>query len=1272
MIDNKPRTYPSGQSDGFFEEQNDKPDEQYSIGKTAAAVIAKDNILPNVVWKASDSALTAYEQLTYDGIENFDPLSEEERSKYDPKYWPILGTSKSPYQSGRKVYKAQQEEYYDNIIKNGSVWGTILGGIFNAPTSPATYIPIMRGIQSPKFLTSFGSAAVKAIPGIVAGAAVEETALHWLQETRKVEDSAMAVASSAVLGSFLVGVGAGVKTFGPKLYEKFIKESVNGADVKTSINEKGEFVGMSVQDGGSVGPGKSEEFPIEKHAGAAESKVKEEPRTLEEEQLVGVGKWYQPGTYVAGIASKAFRNPVVLGLTSKSKFVAGFTNDVLEHNMDIVGTYKLNKERQPSLQSKINDYKAMALKHNLGLIDAYYEQLEIDPSSNQIIKTALSKSAKFKSNYIKMEDFERRYLMAISNDGVDAAYPVVQKYAKKAIDEFLQPLTDELVGLKMVPPNFTPFGALRHFQRMYDKPYIAGTRPKREEFLIGEFGKVNDKITTATKPLDDLYEKRGRLETQKEITKTVKFDSDIKKLTKDINRFKLNQRNDIIKGKYGPELLVGKRGMDWNQIQELKKLRKPIRVAKTAVSLAEQDLKAHKRKLNEGRLPGERNKSADHIQTSLEANLKEKQDKLKFLRDDMNLKVNEGKLDKSLFFETKLGNYRLRKINYGDLKFRKILDEEELKIAASNTIDNILSLSQEDIGQSIMGTMRTGGMGDPMNPRQLLISDELLYKDKMLSGNAQRSMNAMMTRAGRMIEGEKYFRSKGYNPDSGKTQLDWLADGIKEDYADLRKAIDAKYEAKLSKSKTEKQKERLENKASKERLKLDDRMRKDIRLCSRMYQRVMGINDLKYAGLVRTFRALNFWAYASQLGNLILSCFSDSAAPAFRIGLPYVTDAVLPTIKSFVKMNGNKKRLRKTLADFAYANDTLQAMHATGRGLDLDFDLPMNVVERQAENAANIMGIINLSNSFTDYWKGMGGIASRSNMYRRMEKFSKGKLKGNQLAQLKVLRMNDLDLSNRFVDQFKKYGEKIEGAYEPNIHLWDDADAARRYRLAVRQEMDSTIFGGKSIGSYPIDVEFNGVANSFLMYLGYGFNAFTNFTLPLVQRVDTTKLAAGAAMTALAMISNPLRILSKGQELKDEDLDPKNIILRGVFNGPLLGAFGELINKGNAATDILPSIQLSRFTGKSQLELLSGAPYSLINFLTLFVGQAGTGEWNKKQLKDMKRNVPFLGAIEINKLGNDYIDSLDIPETRHQAHKEKLLERGELPEKQKKAKRNKK
>lgn len=1273
----------TGQTDGYIDSFPEVTNtKQYSTGKTAAAFIALNNPVTNYGWKAADIVLTGYEELTYDGIEGYDALSDEERGKYEPKYWPIIEGAKSPWQAGRKVLKAQEEEHYKHIIENGTAMGTILGAAYVTPLNPTTWIPMLRAAAAPTFIGRFAKNVAQSLPQIFAGAAAEEFGLYWAQETRTVEESLTNTVTGTIFGSVMSGLGAAI--FGPKMAKQLVKETVEGAEVKTLLNEQGDIVGIKIQDGGSVGEGGAKEILFSEMEGSSAGAALTNPEslpykeTLEDLTLVGTQYPLHPAKLIFGIGGNLLRNPVHRGMVSPSVTTRSVINSLYEHNNELLGSQTKTINKPPSVQSLINQYTEVGEGFKLKYLDYFYEQLGLDESGSRIGNAVKSSFVKDQTGYMSAEEFGLKASIAITEGGIDVDFPVVSKAAKYVIDEIIKPYgTDQLVKLEVMAPNFKPFGAEQHLQRVYNVPWIVSNRPFVEDWLQSRYKLHNQSIVTASSRLESLHVDLGKLETLKAKSQSNDYDKKIINARKKINREKKQIRENQIKGKYEPATLVGDAGMSWDEIQQIKKLRKPIKKAKIEIKHAEEELNVYKRQVNNERKPFEANKTPDETELKLQNKVDESKAKLKKIRDDMQNFVQKGDtlepgdLPRSIFFETKGGNLRLKKPNYGTLKFRKILDDEEIELAAKRTINNIINMSPDQHAESFMGNLKSGSAGSTlesvMNPRVLLEADKLLYnvrpkgsKEGMLVTDLRRTIPTFLTRMGRLIETDKWARARGYVPGKN-SKYDWIAESISDDYSDLRKALNDKYKSKIENA-SDAKKARLEKRAKKERTKLHNKEKDDIDLVKKSLARIMGEVSMQDGKMIRSFRTLNNWSYASQLGLMLISCLGESVAPIFRLGaIPAVRDGVVPALRGIVQ-RGNKRQIRNALADINIGVDTETTILNLKYQQGNDAELPAGFIERRTKDLANIMGIINLSNPWMDTWNRVWGTATLSNMYRRAKKFSQGKLKGNELKQFKVLGMDDLDLCNRIVKQFETpgMGEKLNGAYIPNLRTWADAEASQRFEIAVRQELRSTLFGGKNIASYPLELDYNGVANSFFMFCGWGFNAYANYTAPLFQRFNMDKVIGIGAIWAMNCLSDPLRKLAKGEELTDEDYDPTNLAVKGFFNSGLFSVIADYTMRANAGYDIFPELNTSKVSDKNGLELIPASPTSLFNFIGTGAAMAFNGA-NKKDLKTMKRNTPLANSILFQKAGNDYIDSLDIPETRGEAKKIKQRESGEVP-----------
>jgi hypothetical protein len=1020
-----------------------------------------------------------------------------------------------------------------------------------------------------------------------------------------------------------------------------VKESVQGNDVKFSVDEKGAIDGLNIYGGDSVG------------AMRVPDKI-----DLVGESLVGWGRdgELQIAKPMIWAAGKLGQNPVVKGLTSKSKTVASFVNEMYEHNMDIVKTARRGEFKEQSLQTKLYKYENMGNKSDVMIANSYFEYLglpENTPWKN------LPKSLFKDKNLLNFDDYLDEWSQAFVSG--KSNIPSIAKSTKEIHENIMEPITNQLIELGKLAPNVKPYGAERYLTRIFDKPEIIANKLKKTQYLEGKFAESNDKVIKATSKLNELKNSHGEVYQRYQASVSPNDKVIMDRLQKELSKEQKKLQNNIIKGKYSPDMLVGDAGMSYEHLQHLKKLRKPLNNIKKELKHKEDELKVHSRRVNEGRKPGEKNKEKDQQFLKLEKELESLRDKLKSERLKIHESVKEGKVPKEIVFKGKNDTYYLKKRNKGTLQFRKILDETDLWDSARSSIDNILSLSEDDMANQILGSMQRGSSGESfLMTRVLLLEDVDMYKNKMLIRDPRRNIKAFVTRAGRIIEMEKYLKNKGWDGKSDK--VGFLTDGIYKDYKQLEDISRVKFENMRQGVEDPKKLQKINEKEQKSNIKLDKALRSDLNLCEDTYRRITGGYQVPNSdlGKIKAARFFANWGYATQLGALLLVSLQDAVSSVYRQGPKnLIQGGVLPLIKNIVKMkNFDNVRLKEQAADLRMATESYTALLKFRFTSETEYDLPMGMLERAAENSASAMGLLNFTNMWSDAVTFISTNSSTSRIIRDLKKFEQGTLSKNYERQLGVVGLNDKGIAKLINTLTDEFGEESEGAFLANWNNWHlstrvspkEALLAKDYlQNAVRQEVRSTIFRGKDIASYPSGYNPNGVSQAFTMYMGYMFNATANYTIPLFQRFDPNKIMGAAAMMAVGSLTNPLRLISRGEE---PDLDPARLFWGGVLNSGVGGIAVDLFNRANAIGDIIPSLVIDRYSGKG-LELLAGMPGTVADVIFKLGGQFANNEWNKHDLKKAKRVIPLAEALEFRYLTNSWIDSLDIPKTRSKARKSK-------------------
>src|SRR6185312_10170523 len=335
--------------------------------------------------------------------------------------------------------------------------------------------------------------------------------------------------------------------------------------------------------------------------------------------------------------------------------------------------------------------------------------------------------------------------------------------------------------------------------------------------------------------------------------------------------------------------------------------------------------------------------------------------------------------------------------------------------------------------------------------------------------------------------------------------------------------IQLSYENRIKASNNPAEIAHLEKTQQAELLKLDRQKSSDINLVSDTLKRISKgyVKMDSHKGMIKTSRILNKYAYGTQLGALLFMSLSDAVSPIFRAGpVNWIKETTIPFLLNVAKMNkGNNMRLRQAAADLGIGIELERAFLDQSIDAASGLELPLNWVERQAGNVANTMGILNGTSVFTDAVTRMNANGVASRLTRHAKEFLEGTLSKSERIQLATLGLADEKFAKYVVEQIKNGNvERLSGAYLPNISKCDNKEFAEMFRRAIHQEVRSTQFAGKNIASYPSGIDPNGLSSMFLIYMGWMFNATSNYMLPLMQRVDPARLTGAAAMISAGML----------------------------------------------------------------------------------------------------------------------------------------------------------
>jgi len=594
-------------------------------------------------------------------------------------------------------------------------------------------------------------------------------------------------------------------------------------------------------------------------------------------------------------------------------------------------------------------------------------------------------------------------------------------------------------------------------------------------------------------------------------------------------------------------------------------------------------------------------------------------------------------------------------------KLRKYLDPEQVEASAKQTLQTLTGLGEEQLNKSLTQYLRSGtGGANSFKRRTLMIPDEKLLDAGFLVPDIRVSFNAYNLRMSRILEMEKYAKRMGYDPKKGGSKLEFLSQGIRNDYDILMNDLNFKEEAALKAPGANVKK--IEDKFGKKRINLDKDLARDIHTASVVYKRLMGEMGTEYGPWLKGLNTAKKWLYATELGGLSLLMMQEFAAPIFRQGFRrYLGQGPIRLLRAAASADKKYlKDMRRESVHLGLGIEMATAHYQMNFAFDRPSYVPLNFVERMSDKVANVSGILNLSTPMGDISQFIAASSSTSSILTDLGHALEGKLSSKYHKRLLNLRIDpNHPVAKTIIEQRNKYGRKAHGGWIGNIEQWDIQTKEQRQAKAlmegaVRKDVKSVQFSGSNIASYPVWGEPNGFLGAALMYMGWGFNATTNFTVPLFQKFNSSRIGGALSMIAVASLVDPIRKFAAGKDLTEDDLDPWLMFQKGLLNSGVGGVFADMASRANTIGNLVPGKQLDRFRDVRSL-IQFGPERLLIDGLNI-IGMAGDvvtgGQANKKDMKRLIKNVlPILNMIYMRKLMNDWIDSWDIPDTREKAEK---------------------
>jgi hypothetical protein len=568
-----------------------------------------------------------------------------------------------------------------------------------------------------------------------------------------------------------------------------------------------------------------------------------------------------------------------------------------------------------------------------------------------------------------------------------------------------------------------------------------------------------------------------------------------------------------------------------------------------------------------------------------------------------------------------------RSLRHADGTIREPQTVFQIPLEVDKIYDNIIGHSNERLLNPLLSRVGRNKGVDTTKQRAFLIPDELI--EDFLDSNVNRVMDNYFSAAIPEIEIEDYFKKQGF------------ADST-EGISTYKKSVIAEYEQSVNKALTIKNKTQQQNELKKLKKQLDRSLNaidNDLLLLKGIYgipKTEMGQNASRVGKIVRSYNMMRL------LGAMVLSSLPDIAMPTIRHGFKaHVKDGILPVLKSMKTAKLSKAQWR----DIGVGMETESSRRFMELASGPEAFYANTKFEVGFEKFSKNFGNIVLSNQWNDMMRGVASQVSSARIIRSISGYmEKGKLSKKDLLFLGSSRIPQ-SMYSRIYNQFKKYGDEMNGSYLVNHNDWDDLEARDVLKSAMLSDIDSTVIQ-PGIGDKPLFANTE-IGKILLQFKSFGFASTNKILINGAQRRDAYVLQGIITMMALGAVSYYATSYAAGREPSD---DITEIATEAIDRSGMLGLLMEPLVVADKFFG-LSEEGLSRYRSRGPLGALLGPTADLLQDVSAISGKsarsiAGDADFNHNDLRRIKKLIVYQNLFYIRRLlekGTDKIgQSLDL------------------------------
>lgn len=1237
--------------------------------------------LPNTAWKIGS---TLYKDITDHSPvpEGWTPYAN--KSYYentDEKYWPTLASASSPLRQQQKFEEILQEMKDDSYFSKGPLTGKLAGGLAGFYGSGANFIKVAAFSRYSTMSETVLKNAAAMAPGLGAQA-LSSAVVHQLGRAgTDIESVAEEALTMLAVGGLIHGV---TSSLGHAMHIKkldkakeYIKGENENFDVHPVLNEKGVVTGYKATPMAG------------KNIGAAETQRYND--MLNE-------KINESGLMSSKSMQKFFGNPVlgstVLRMkTGRFATSAAYLSTIARNRFTTVGEAE-GVASNITASEYHQEMQGLGYRTANRINELYYKSIGLPEKGSYTNKVRAAFLSKKEPEFYTQKSFGQDVMDAVAGN-IESPRVEVNLAAKEIRDFYNKAnlALGKAMGLNDVAftntKSFLDYMPLAYnheaikLDQVNDGNFVQNIvdhltlQDEQIENLIARRDNFNSVIQERQRKLldhleskmrDDEYYRDRKLtgdrtehlekETPKafqEETKALAYEmAELKKSIAELEAEKSQWWDDVLNDPDNLHLMVDGHqitpesralGKEWfSGLSEMESLVSSLegkftseaKRARAEAKKAESQIYKSQTQSARGKAQEEFRKkeySANWIEQELERELSKARTELRTERNRLDAAARNGAMPRVLYKLNADGKIEFVNPNRAPELMQHFGDDAERRLWAEQRQDRILGRDEAQINEDLF--KKKSAESDTqtafLKKRDRTIPYSVYNKGGFLADDVTKTLTNYADSVGKRIGHLEAFKNSPHFIDS-------------QDVADL---LTKEYREQLAHIKE--YKDPLKRKRELSKLNADfERAKADINGIHNAY---FGNGGSNWANGFN--KAFSMYASAAFMGGLPIAMTTDIGQQIMRHGLGRFmavgAKSLIKTMNGHIKTKDSESIIRAA-SDANVGLNVLRARVNLNQ-LNVNGDTSAEMggwFSRSMQFSGLSSGQISFANYLTDMMHTMtSGMASSRVMRNMIEHAKDGKISSKETQYMASLGLDMDKLSKRFVEQFNKYGRKSGQEYYPEHTSWDDLEAYGSFRRAIHRDVTATHFEGSKFDN-PLWSN-NPFVKPLFTFQSWGFAAFNNITVPLLQGIDGHKAMGIMSMIFLGMMQEPMRAYINGREYEEKSTD--KMVAIGLLNSGVLGQFSNLINMSNAMMGgkLFPGFLPEKYRDRSVAGTLAGVPGSIADTIAGAVTDLYTGKATQKTAQKFQRLIPLIHSWETRRaaigVGKQLSELAGLPES---------------------------